>query len=198
MSNSTTSQIPSSPTTDSVTPLQTAWTIWVTKAGKPEEYNQNLKLLTEIDSVEGFWLVQVDELKATNYEDRGVEEVSFFRKGRVPQFEHPSNAHVSRVVLQTKPKPIPFPIVDECALNAQLDLVGEQLLFSHCVCSLKIQCLHWKFRLEWWLDTKDTQKLDAFLADVSARYREVFEKYPAAIKYHKALVGEDPPKPATV
>ncbi|KAL1994445.1 hypothetical protein VTN49DRAFT_1915 [Thermomyces lanuginosus] len=106
-------------------PLMHEWTLWFTKppSGKGDSWNDLLKEIVTISSVEEFWGVHNN---ITPTSELGLKaDYHLFKKGVRPEWEDAQNKHGGKWSYQFKDKrSVP---IDELWLHAQLAAIGETL-----------------------------------------------------------------------
>ncbi|KAJ3193831.1 hypothetical protein HK101_004000 [Irineochytrium annulatum] len=130
-------------------PLQNKWTLWYDsqqKKATQANWHDNLKNLITIDTVEDFWGVYNNVIKAN--ELQAGSNFHFFKHGVQPMWEDPFNAKGGKWVAQIqKPKKKEL---NNMWLNTLLAIIGESFEDSEEICGAVVSVRRHADRLSLW------------------------------------------------
>ncbi|KAJ3198870.1 hypothetical protein HDU67_003247, partial [Dinochytrium kinnereticum] len=135
-------------------PLQHKWTLWYDsqqKKATQSNWHDNLKNLITIETVEDFWGVYNNVIKATQLV--AGSNFHFFKQGIQPMWEDPSNAKGGKWVA-----PVPKgkkKELDNLWLNSILACVGEAFDDSEEICGAVVSVRRMQDRLSLWVKTTE-------------------------------------------
>ncbi|KAI8809961.1 eukaryotic translation initiation factor 4E [Cladochytrium replicatum] len=134
-------------------PLQNRWTLWFDNPQKKTtqaNWSQNLKKVITVGTVEDFWGMYNNVMKATGL--MAGANYSFFKEGVQPMWEDPANEKGGKWVV-----PIPRgkrdTLLDQYWLNTILACVGEEFNRGDEICGVVVSVRKAQDRLSIWTKT---------------------------------------------
>ncbi|KAJ3181903.1 hypothetical protein HDU85_003419 [Gaertneriomyces sp. JEL0708] len=129
-------------------PLESRWTLWFDnpqKRANQSNWGDRLKSLVTFDTVEDFWGVYNNVLKASQL-PHGAN-YHLFKEGIQPMWEDPQNAQGGKWVLQIKKK---SDSLDQLWLNTILACIGETFPDGEEICGVVISIRKAADRISLW------------------------------------------------
>ncbi|KND04093.1 uncharacterized protein SPPG_08940 [Spizellomyces punctatus DAOM BR117] len=130
-------------------PLQNRWTMWFDNPGKrtnQHNWSNNLKNLITVDTVEDFWGVYNNVVKASQLTHGSNYHI--FKEGVQPMWEDPHNANGGKWVVQL-PKSKRSEL-DQMWLFSVLAAIGETFPDSDEICGIVVSIRKQQDRLSLW------------------------------------------------
>ncbi|KAG0228129.1 eukaryotic translation initiation factor 4E [Actinomortierella wolfii] len=140
-------------------PLNNAWTLWFDNPGKKandRNWMQSLKELITFDTVEDFWgvynnVVKADQLAiGSNYH--------LFKQGIKPMWEDEANAHGGKWSIQL-PRNKTMADIDRIWLYTMLACIGEAFEYENEICGVVVSVRKAFFRIALWTRSSDKENV---------------------------------------
>ncbi|CAG8572096.1 24784_t:CDS:2 [Dentiscutata erythropus] len=138
-------------------PLFTSWTLWFDNPGKKANtasWSQNLKELITFDSVEEFWGVYNNVVKAS--ELSAGSNYHLFKKGIKPMWEDPANEQGGKWVIQF-PRNKTGDDINDLWLFTMLACIGESFDHADEVCGAVVSVRKIFYRISLWTRTSNKE-----------------------------------------
>ncbi|KAG0006609.1 eukaryotic translation initiation factor 4E [Modicella reniformis] len=138
-------------------PLHNSWTFWFDNPGKKSTvstWEQSLKELITIDTVEDFWGVYNNIMKACDLALNS--NYHLFKQGIKPMWEDPANKRGGKWSIQLPRKAVNE--IDSIWLNTMLACIGEAFEHEEEVCGTVVSVRKGLFRIALWTRSSDNQE----------------------------------------
>ncbi|CAG8676988.1 16354_t:CDS:2, partial [Cetraspora pellucida] len=140
-------------------PLFNSWTLWFDNPGKKANtasWSQNLKELITFDSVEEFWGVYNNIVKAS--ELSAGSNYHLFKKGIKPMWEDPANEQGGKWVIQF-PRNKTGEEINTLWLYTMLACIGEAFEYTDEVCGAVVSVRKIFYRISLWTRTSFNKEI---------------------------------------
>ncbi|KAF9917327.1 eukaryotic translation initiation factor 4E [Lobosporangium transversale] len=140
-------------------PLNNSWTLWFDNPGKktnPNTWEQSLKELITVETVEDFWGVYNNVMKAC---DLAINSnYHLFKQGIKPMWEDPANKRGGKWSIQL-PRNKTISEIDNIWLYTMLACIGEAFEHENEVCGAVVSVRKAFFRIALWTRSSDNQEI---------------------------------------
>ena len=167
-------------------PLNTKWTLWFDcqqkKTTSDDQWEQNLKAVVTVDSVESFWgaLNNIQRPSQLSY----GSNFHFFREGIKPAWEDPANDGGGRLLIKVDNNQ--RDLMDRLWTYVCMCCVGESSEYSHLVTGCVASSRRVTSRITIWLRKCDDQAtIDSLIKQMSELIQLPAGHHPIDFQLHK-------------
>ncbi|CAI2179000.1 10389_t:CDS:2 [Funneliformis geosporum] len=149
-------------------PLFNAWTLWFDNPGKKASvasWSQNLKELITFDSVEEFWGVYNNVVKASDLSSGS--NYHLFKRGIKPMWEDPVNEYGGKWVVQFMRNKTGEDI-NTLWLYTMLACIGEEFDYADEICGAVVSVRKIFYRISLWTRSSDNKEICMTLGHTAA------------------------------